>query len=145
MWHAAAVQWSRGSAGIIVTGVRDFGIEPVPPSAARYFAQHIDPLEGLPGVHCDAWAANRHVPLVLAMMVPPPEEGITYESALRCIANQDHEDALYITSDTPIMQFSGADLAATLHNLPAGTVLQDPAIDLSSLLFHAARSMPYKV
>lgn len=143
MWRAAAVQWSRGNAGIVVTSVRDFGILPMSPSAARYFAQHIDPLEGLPGVPRDAWAAHRHVPLVLATMVSPPEEGITYESAIRWIAAQDHEDALYTTSTTPIMQFSGADLAATLHNLPAGAVVQDLSIDLSHVLFHTARGTPY--
>jgi hypothetical protein len=140
VWRAAAVQWSRGNAGITVTAVSDFGVQPVSHSAARYFAQQLGPHEALPGVHRKAWAANRHVPASAEVM---GLEEVTPEAARAWIATQDDEDALYTTSTAPSLRFSGVELADVLHHLPAGAVVRDLVIELSSVLFHAVRGTPY--
>ena len=144
VWRAAAVQWSRTNLGISVTAVRDFGVERISTSAARYFAQHLPDQEALPAVHPDMWAANRLQPLVPEMIGPQPEHGvITHEVARAWIAAQDDEATLYTTSTPPRLHYSGEDLAAVLHNLPGGVVIQDLVIDLGNVLFYTVRGTPY--
>lgn len=124
---------------IAVAAVRDFGIEAISPSAARYFAQHMD--DALPGVNPAVWAANRHVPLeeeMLGLLAP-----LSHESARAWIVAQDDESTLYTTSTKPTLTFSGNALTASLRNLPPNTVIEDFVLDLSNVLFHAVRATSF--
>lgn len=139
--RAAAVQWSRLPNGAItVTAVRDFGIEPMSATAARYFAAS-DNDTPLPGVATDAWLANRHTPVVVGDVIPPPENGIlTVVEAMNWIAAQDDESGLFAHSTIPTIVFPAADLTTSLVNMPANAApLQDFHLNLSDVLYWVAR------
>lgn len=136
---AAAVQWSRFPNGTItVTAVRDFGIELMSATAARYFAANDN--AALPGVAADVWSTNRHIPVVVGDL-PLPENGIlTVVDAMNWIAAQDDETGLYAHSTTPTIEFPAADLTASLVNMPANAApLQDFHLNFSDVLYWVAR------
>jgi hypothetical protein len=137
------VQWTRTTTGIVVSAIRDFGLEAIPDSMASGFAQD---LEGaLPGVPVTEWAANRHVPIVPAMIDPPSADSVvTPEMAKGFLRGHFDESALYQASTAPLLVVPAAELMATLHGLPPDAAPQkDLVLSLANVLYWVARGTAY--
>jgi hypothetical protein len=131
--RAAAVQWLRtGEGGLVVTAIRDFGIEPMDRSATVWFAREM--LNALPGVPAEDWTNNRYAPVA----ANPPSD---LDTAMDWIIDQNSHVPLYGGAH-PTLVFRGADLTAAFHNLPPEerkNPFQDLVLNLADVLYWTAR------
>lgn len=129
MQRAAAVQWSRGAGGeILLTAVRDFGVQPLSAAAKRFFAANMNPNTHLPAVEPQSWEVNRYS---LRNPIDPPMQPA---EVCAWIANQHNVDVLY--DNLPVMVILGQDLQVSLRNLPdyPQPPLQDFVLNLAAVV-----------